>query len=460
MSNTSKFQHLKLYFRLKHEEDVITKSVEAFMINSKCLDPEFWDNLKRHIAKFENERQRLADSLKETITNMYEELKSVKVVISKAKDEKIELGTFKRKLQFLWKKIQELKSLCNNSINTLAGEQNNINADFNALEGIVNRHKNFNSSGACHQKNLQFKEKHESPKECDYNQVKDLCSLLAKTGHTGNWSEDDHLLFLKLRKKHKSVASLVLSIQAKCPDLTKENIINHEAWYKTYLELRKKQKLKLEEWRKCKRTEQLGKVTKVEETRQVVIADRLLDHPEHKKAMVERKKEMVRQWREQRETLQAVNEEQLRKCLRAKKEIKENRRRARAMKLKKLIIQSKNNEILVEKEDPTKCNGIAYPSFMSNFLLHMYRYCLLFERPFSSFKTCLKLNIRRLSQPIKYKFFKSKESTFLKETKAFQAKHEKIEEKKTETFFYIKDLPTRICVSWKSYDVPESYRQR
>jgi hypothetical protein len=56
MRNTSKCQYLKLYFRLKYEEGVIEKSVEAFMINSKYLDPELWNSLKRHIDKLEIER--------------------------------------------------------------------------------------------------------------------------------------------------------------------------------------------------------------------------------------------------------------------------------------------------------------------------------------------------------------------------------------------------------------------
>jgi hypothetical protein len=142
---------------------------------------------------------------------MHEELKSVKM-IDKTNIEKIgkyiilviykikivknlissifisflfkEIDTFKIKLQFLWKKIQEFKSLCNKSIDALTGEQNNVNQDLNNLELVIIKHKNFNSDN-CHKKKLQLAtqlEKKELSKEYDYNKVEDLCTLLVKTG--------------------------------------------------------------------------------------------------------------------------------------------------------------------------------------------------------------------------------------------------------------------------------------
>jgi hypothetical protein len=164
---------------------------------------------------------------------------------------------------------------------------------------------------------------------------------------------------------------LVLAIQAKCPDLSSECIINHEAWYKTYLELREKQKLELEEWRKRKEMDRLGKVAKVEESRPLVTARQLNFLGD--KAAVD-KKEMIRQWKEQREKSRTAQEEQLQKCFKTKKENKENCRRVQALRL---VAESKDNKTLSKKKSLGKPNNSVYSPVMSSFILHMYRYFIL-----------------------------------------------------------------------------------
>lgn len=151
---------------------------------------------------------------------------------------------------------------------------------------------------------------------------------------------------MNLRKRHRSVASLVVAIQAKCPDLTKESIVNHEAWYKTYLDLREKQKLAVQEWRDRKESERRAKLAaKTEEPTPSIckIAD-------HKKEEIERKKELVRRWKEQREKQRVAEEERLKNQLRARREMRENQRRARAERLKSLVEEYKRKKVVQEEE--------------------------------------------------------------------------------------------------------------
>lgn len=109
--------------------------------------------------------------------------------------------------------------------------------------------------------------------------------MFINTGHTQYWKQDDHLLFLKVREKYTSIPTMVLEIRKKCPDLTAAEIVNHEAWYKVYIDLREKQKNCVKEWRKRKELEKIERTkslqsnvanesTKPTETSQIGIQDR------------------------------------------------------------------------------------------------------------------------------------------------------------------------------------------
>lgn len=55
MNKLSRSQHLKFYLKLKQQECIIEKSIDAFMVNSK-VDTEIWHGIKQDIDRFENER--------------------------------------------------------------------------------------------------------------------------------------------------------------------------------------------------------------------------------------------------------------------------------------------------------------------------------------------------------------------------------------------------------------------
>lgn len=64
-------------------------------------------------------------------------------------------------------------------------EQNGINGDLNTLTRVIRKHKNFAS--ADHQlckatSSNRQSQKDDCAKECDYDEVEDFCTLLAKTG--------------------------------------------------------------------------------------------------------------------------------------------------------------------------------------------------------------------------------------------------------------------------------------
>ncbi|XP_008210368.1 coiled-coil domain-containing protein 112 isoform X2 [Nasonia vitripennis] len=396
-------------------------------------------------------------SLKSKVTDIYVELKSVRSMINAENVRKIDLPVFKIKLQSLWKNIEEFKNL-QDTINTLAEEQKSINDDLSTLTRVIRKHKNFASTDhflcKATSSNRQS-QKDDSAKECDYDEAEDFCTLLAKTGHTGSWSEEDHLLFVNLRKRHHSVASLVVAIQAKCPDLTKESIVNHEAWYKTYLDLREKQKLAVQEWRDRKQSERQAKLAaKAEEP-----TPSICKIAEHKKVEIERKKELVRRWKEQREKQRVAEEERLKSQLRARREMRENQRRARAERLKHLVEEYKRKKAVQEEG---VASGDEREQAMVNALnLRFYR---ARDQEFVEKRRSALSSKKTEPKPVVDSHFNRvreySESTLLKETKAWQEKLKRSESQAFQTVSYIKDLPTRTLVSWKSYEIPGAFTSR
>lgn len=167
-------------------------------------------------------------------------------------------------------------------------------------------------------------------------------------GYTDNWSDEDHLLFLKMRKKCNSIASLVTALQVKCPDLTAETIVNHEAWYKIYLNLREKQRSSIKEWRKQKEMKkmkncksEIGIETLEDTSQEKTISNiteklptRMTDKCERTITKIDvnntdRKKELIKRWKIDRENKRLIDEKQSKILIESKLITLEKRKRER-----------------------------------------------------------------------------------------------------------------------------------
>lgn len=181
-------------------------------------------------------------------------------------------------------------------------------------------------------------------------------------GHTDNWSDEDHLLFLKTRQKCSNIPALVAAIQVKCPDLTAENIVNHEAWYKVYLNLREKQRSTIREWRKQKETEKERKSeneTAVENAGEISrgksnpdITEKLplraTNKRETKAAMpgkvvddddANRKKELIKQWKVEKENKRFMEEQQSKMLTESKLAAEEKRKQERLKRIQAALTE-------------------------------------------------------------------------------------------------------------------------
>lgn len=197
-------------------------------------------------------------------------------------------------------------------------------------------------------------------------------------GHTQRWSDEDHLLFLKLRQKCKSIPSLVHAIQSRCPDLTTETIVNHESWYKTYLHLRQKQRDQIEEWRRMKQYQKHKKHLEslsdnTEESSSDFSKEQQIEGSEGslerairveimKKSHIldeirnEEKKNQIRQWKMKKENERYEEERQIREKLRIRQQEQERQRQERILRMKIELMEYKKKKLMEAERMAEKRN--------------------------------------------------------------------------------------------------------
>lgn len=223
-----------------------------------------------------------------------------------------------------------------------------------------------------------------------------LCILIYKcdtpkphiylAGYTDNWTDEDHLLFLKMRKKCRSIATLVAAIQVKCPDLTAEAIVNHEAWYKIYLNLREKQRSSIKEWRKQKEVEKLKNCkseigietledTSRERTTSSIaekLPTRMTDKCDKKMTRTcdfvkinnaDRKKELIKRWKIERENKRLIDEEQSKFLIESKLATLEKRKRERFKSIQEALTEYRERKSVEISSKASKDNSRTKPKY-------------------------------------------------------------------------------------------------
>lgn len=180
---------------------------------------------------------------------------------------------------------------------------------------------------------------------------------------------EDHLFFLKMRKKGENIPALVAAVQKRCPDLSTETIVNHEAWYKHYEDLREKQRSVVKEWRLQR---DLEKTRSMEESHRdpenslepvdiqnEIDAEKEAVPNKARSSRIEstrssssadsgksKKKELIRKWQIERESKRSMDEEQLKMRMKLKREMEENERRRRRERNQEALEEYKKRKSL------------------------------------------------------------------------------------------------------------------
>ncbi|XP_043283188.1 coiled-coil domain-containing protein 112-like [Venturia canescens] len=358
MRSSAQKEYIKSSMKLKRQEEMIEKMLEHCLENMK-LDPGIMRVLKDERCFRALERKKWATPVQTLARDTEKSLDDIKMSMrDMQEDRKIDIESFRDKLMSLASKFREFEK--DTTMEALANEEMELDREISLLPLDSMKKENRTS---CRRK--KSRENNVTDFQ-DYRGAKDFDALIAKTGHTQYWSEPDHLFFLKVRKNCENMTSLVSAIRARCPDLTAERIINHEAWYKVYLDLREKQRNAIREWRENREAKKQGNRAKgdsetesCEDGEKNVRARESLVNRRNSNATMPKnktrlggkneasmaKKELVKRWKAEKKKAMSLESEQSRSEMESLGTRKENRRLARAAAIKTTVVAYKASKM-------------------------------------------------------------------------------------------------------------------
>ncbi|XP_076544527.1 uncharacterized protein LOC117604958 [Osmia lignaria lignaria] len=430
--------YLKPLLRLKQQEDILEKGLIAAIENIK-LDSNLWREVVHEYKEITMKRQNLFNAMYKNMENISTEMESVKHIARHPEE-----------------------------IQNLGFEEILLHRASNpSIQKYENLQKNVTSSGS---------NKMETKKETqDYKDVHDFHALVALTGHTGNWSMEDHLFFLKMRKKCENVPALVAAIQKKYPDLSVESIVNHESWYKQYENLREKQRAAVTEWRKRKEREKMRNIEQLEKSMNLRESEDVSNEMDKRKRMIvsrkvkscpvetkrtnesagsntAEKKELIRKWRMEKESKRSMDEEQLRMQAKLKREIEGNKRQKRREKIQEALeeyrrkksFEGASKELNERWKEKYKFDATLIKEFRKQDEEYTKKRRDLIERSKKPSKSET-IGIKKMELVDARTY-----STFLESTKVWREKCKATSwTNHSDDTRYIKDIP-RICIRWRN----------
>ncbi|KAG5318746.1 CC112 protein, partial [Pseudoatta argentina] len=373
-------KYRKSLLKLKEQEYLIEKNLTNFMENMK-LESEVLRPVLRNMNDISRNREIFLDNIRKSLDKITEELQLVQSITNCPEQiQKLDTNAYKQRLLKLSQKIRNFQESCQQKIATLSQEQTALESELREFES--NLHKYEDTTSRIGKPTSTMSANKENKRCYNYKKIGDLHELIAKTGYTDNWSNEDHLLFLKMRKKCSSIPALVAAIRVKCPDLTAETIVNHEAWYKIYLRLREKQRSNIREWRKQKEMEKMKMKNHREDETETETLEKILreksnsnitkDFPtcvtdkmrttkmDNSVDINNQKKELIKQWKAERENKRLMEEEQSKILIESKLAAQEKRKRERLERLRKVLAEHREKTSMEVSSEVSKDDSKPY----------------------------------------------------------------------------------------------------
>ncbi|XP_066843814.1 coiled-coil domain-containing protein 112 isoform X2 [Anser cygnoides] len=177
-------------------------------------------------------------------------------------------------------------------------------------------------------------------------------------GRQGGWDDYDHQNFLKVWTKHKGRLSYMDEALEYLCGRTKEEVEQHDKWYREYLILQERKKESIKKWKEKQQQEREGNLKKKEKSERMLKKE-WLQHEEaqKQKAEEERKRQQaaIEVWKKQKAIAFAMEQASQLKVEeeKEKKQLKERQRQCHMkLLLERYTLQKKEKEELekLEKE--------------------------------------------------------------------------------------------------------------
>ncbi|KAM4049535.1 coiled-coil domain-containing protein 112 [Anomaloglossus baeobatrachus] len=170
-------------------------------------------------------------------------------------------------------------------------------------------------------------------------------------GRLGGWDDFDHQSFLKIWTKHKGRPSYLEEALAYLPSRTRQDVEQHETWYKEFLFLEEKKKDSIQKWKAKKQEEKIEVSKGQEKTNDISEFDQnQQEESQRQKLEEERRKrhQELEAWRRQKEIEAATK---LEVKLKEEEERQRRQRKERQRQLEVKLIVEENTRIKKEQED-------------------------------------------------------------------------------------------------------------
>ncbi|NXC73734.1 CC112 protein, partial [Anhinga anhinga] len=175
-------------------------------------------------------------------------------------------------------------------------------------------------------------------------------------GRQGGWDDYDHQNFLKVWSKHKGRLSYVDEVLEYLCGRTKEDIEQHDRWYREFLILHERKKESIKKWKEKQQQEREGNL-KEKEKSEKMLKEEQLQREEAKKQKIEqerkRQQAAIEAWKKQKAIAFAMEQASQLK-LEEEKEKKQQKERQRQSHMKLLLerytLQKKEKEELEKLE--------------------------------------------------------------------------------------------------------------
>ncbi|XP_069672123.1 coiled-coil domain-containing protein 112-like isoform X2 [Periplaneta americana] len=239
--------------RLKMQQEHLDKAQLNAVKSMKCLEQHIVHEIVQMYK--DTEKQRLQENLqlRQTLSLVLHSLKELKSDVgNEDKLRHLDIEHYRSKVFELEKKIRTFNEASDNRFQKLIEEEWALSNEIQMLEHKYNWSQDINTSmlkPPVRSSSKSYTSNNDNTRE----EVSAFQNFLRETGgHTGGWDEDDHLLFLRFRNKHKGKVTFLSSLKQQLPDISADEMLLHEDWYQKYETLKANQKQAIQEWRSVK----------------------------------------------------------------------------------------------------------------------------------------------------------------------------------------------------------------
>ncbi|CAB3383424.1 Hypothetical predicted protein [Cloeon dipterum] len=244
--------------KLRTEESVIMRSCRSSISAIRMCDQRLANDINIVTRELEETRKHEKTKINQDISEIFEELVAVQNVIKR--DESLldfNPKSCKEKLMQLQSRILQTRDYLEKEIFILKNEEKTLFDEVCLAQQRIEDYSKYDSLPTSHYKfvNAKVTKQMKNFNTAKDEDIQNFEKFLEIHGHCGGWDEQDHLLFLRARKKltkQKDHEKLYSMLTAQLPDLTSKKITQHVRWFEEYEKLREKNKLAIQRWKESK----------------------------------------------------------------------------------------------------------------------------------------------------------------------------------------------------------------